>query len=82
MRMYKSLFLLVLTVGIIILLIGVYLSLEMMSSGGYSAGRSGIAHYSQLTGFGGIFIGILLMLISIWLYKLYKTEKKIFDEME
>lgn len=82
MRMYKSLFFLVLTVGIIILMIGVYLTLEKIISSGYTAGRTGQVYYGQLTGFGGIFIGILLMLVSIWLNKLYKTEKKRFDEME
>jgi len=68
--------------GILTLIVGVYLSLSNIISTGYTAGLSGNIHEGRLTGFSGIFLGILLLLLSVWAYYGYKEEKKRFEELD
>ena len=82
MRIYKILFGIVLISGILVLISGIYLFVNFEKSVGYTSNRIGETTEGQLTGFSGIFIGILLLMLSIWTFNLYKTEKKKFDELD
>jgi len=82
MRMYKSPFSITLIAGIIILLIGIYLEAKNMYSGGYAAGRFGGLHYEKINVFSGIFIGILLLLLSIMFFGMSKAVKKRLDNIK
>jgi len=68
--------------GILTLVVGVYLFLNQIYSIGYTSLRSGEIHEGELTGFGGIFLGILLLILSLYNHCIYKKEKKKFDELE
>lgn len=82
MRIYKTLFLITLFAGLIIMGIGIYLKIVNQYSDGYSTGRLGNIHYGMVNGFSGIFLGVLILLLSIWTYKIYRDEKDKFEKME
>ena len=82
MKTYKILFGVVLISGILTLIAGIYLSVNQIMSIGYTSNRIGEITEGQFTGISGIFIGIFILMLSIWVYKMYKTEKKKFDELE
>ena len=82
MKFYKTLFIVTLFCGFVILSIGIYLQLLNQYVGGFTTGRYGIMHYSIVTGFSGIFIGVSLLVTSIWTYRMYCKEKKRFDRMK
>jgi hypothetical protein len=82
MRFYKILFVIILTTAILIFIIGLYLIENQIRSTGFTANRIGEVFEGQITGFGGILIGLFLFVLSIMTYRMYKTEKKKFDEME
>ncbi len=82
MNINKTLFWITLISGLIIFLIGVFLKLYNQTSNGFTAGRYGDIHQGMVTGFSGIFLGILILLLSIWTYRNYKKEKEKFDKME
>jgi len=82
MKVYKTLFFITLIAGLSIFSIGVYLKFANLYSDGYTTGRLGNIHHGMITGFSGMFLGVLILLLSFWTYKIYKDEKKKFDEME
>lgn len=82
MKIYKTLFWLSLIIGVIILSIGIYLLLTLQISQGLTAGRFGDINAGQVDGFSGIFLGVLILLLSVWLNKVYRDEKKRFDKYE
>ena len=82
MRALKRLFWISFIVGSAIFLIGLYLKLANTYSDGYTAGRYGDILYGKITWFSGMFIGILILLMSIWVYQVYKIEKKKYDRMD
>ncbi len=81
MRTYKTLFWISLIAGLTIFFIGVYLRYINKFSDGYTAGRLSI-HHGMINGFSGMFLGILILLLSLWTFKVYKDEKRKFDDME
>jgi len=82
MRAFKRFFWISFISGLAIFLIGLYLKVANTYSEGYTAGRFGYIHYGKITWFSGMFIGILILLMSFWAYTGYKTEKKKYDKME
>lgn len=82
MKVYKTLFWITFIAGLTIFSIGVYLNFANQSSEGLTAGRLGNIHHGMITGFSGIFLGILVLLLSIWTYRIYRVEKQKFDKME
>lgn len=82
MKVYNTLFRITLISGLTIFSIGVYLKFSNQSSDGLTAGRFGNIHHGMITGFSGMFLGILILLLSIWTYRIYKEEKEKFDKME
>jgi len=82
MKVYKTLFWITFIAGLTIFSIGVYLKFANQSSDGLTAGRFGNIHHGMITGFSGMFLGVLILLLSIWTYRIYKEEKQKFDKME
>lgn len=82
MKIYKTLFWLSLIIGVIILSIGIYLLLTLQTSLGLTAGLLGNVNIGQVDGFSGIFLGVVILLLSVWLYKVYRDEKNRFDKYE
>ncbi len=82
MKIYKMLFLINLFSGLIIFLIGVYLNYVNKYSKGNIAGRFGEIHYGMINGDIGMFLGVIILLLSIYTFNMYRDEKKKFDKME
>lgn len=82
MKIYKTLFWLSLIIGVIILSIGIYLLLTLQTSLGLTAGLLSNVNIGQVDGFSGIFLGVVILLLSVWLYKVYRDEKNRFDKYE
>ena len=82
MKSFKLLFFVTLFCGISILAIGLTLQYVKIFADGALAGRFGDLHYGRVTGFSGIFIGVLLLLASVLTYRMYREEKKKFDKMK
>lgn len=82
MKIYKTLFWLTLICGLSILVIGVILQMTNKTSEGYVSGRFGDVYHGVINGYSAIFLGILILLLSLWTFKIHKDEKKKFDEME
>lgn len=81
MKTYKTLLWISLITGLTIFFIGVYLQYINKFSDGFIAGRFGV-NYGMINGFSGMFLGVFILLLSIWIFKIYKDEKKKFDKME
>jgi len=82
MKVYKILHWITLIAGLTIFSIVMYLNFANQSSEGLTAGRFGNIHHGMITGFSGIFLGILILLLSIWTYRIYKVEKQKYDKAE
>jgi hypothetical protein len=82
MKLNFTLLLITLFSGLAIFAIGLYLQLAHQSSEGLVAGRLGNINHGTMTGFSGLFIGSALLILSIWIYRNYKKEKKRFDQMD
>ena len=82
MKIYRTLFIITLLAGLIILLIGIFLQITNSMSDGYTSSRYGNINYGMINGFSGILLGILMLIISIWAYRISKNEKKRFDKMQ
>ncbi|PKV75945.1 hypothetical protein [Pontibacter ramchanderi] len=82
MKIYKALFWIALIVGITIFSIGAYLKFTNQASNGLTAGRFGDIHHERITGFSGMFLGVMFIVLSIWTYRMYKEEKEKFDKMD
>jgi hypothetical protein len=82
LKVYKTLFWITFIAGLTIFSIGVYLKSDNQFSDGLTAGRYGNIHHGMITGFIGMFLGILILLLSIWTYRIFKKEKQKFDKME
>lgn len=82
MKVYKILFWITLVAGLSIFSIGVYLKFADKFSDGFIAGRFGDINHGMITGFSGMLLGFLILLLSIWTYRIYKEEKEKFDKME
>ena len=82
MRTYKMLFWITLISGIIILSIGIYLQSAKILSSHIFLSRFGEFYEGRITGFGGILIGIFVILLSIYIKKCAKEEKDKFDKLD
>ncbi|MBF8965246.1 hypothetical protein I0P70_18505 [Pontibacter sp. FD36] len=82
MKIYKALFWITLITGFTIFSIGAYLKFTNQVSIGLTAGRLGNIQQGTITGFSGMLLGVLLILLSIWTYRIYREEKEKFDRME
>lgn len=82
MKIYKTFFWITLIAGLVIFSIGAYLKFSNQFTEGLTAGRFGDIHHIVITGFSGMFLGILFLLLSIWAYRIYKGEKEKLDKME
>jgi len=68
--------------GFTIFLNSLYLKVANTFSDGCIAGRYGDIRYGKITWYSGMFIGILILLLSFWAYRGFITEKKKYDKME
>lgn len=63
-------------IGIIIVIIGFYLRLTGKNSTGYSTTRYGGLTGGTISVNGFILIGVFVLLISFWTYRIYVSDKK------
>ena len=82
MRTFYNIFLITFIGGIILIILGLFLKLSNQFSSGFIIGKYGVTHYGYINWFISIFLGIILLLMSIWTYNIHKADKKKFDEME
>ena len=72
--------------GLIILLIGIFMQVFCQSSEGYYYSIFGygdnMMYSTTISGFAVIFIGILVLLLSIFFLYSYKQEKKELEKLE
>lgn len=81
MKIYKTLFWVTFIGGLVILLIGVYLTLSKSVTQGFITGKYSGFHQSSLNGYSELLLGVIMLLFSLWAYKIYKSQKKKYDKM-
>jgi hypothetical protein len=81
MKIHRATFIITLVCGILILLMGIYLQISGHYSKGYTTARYSRAYEGVINGYSGIFLGIVVLLLSIYAFKTYKKEKEKFRKL-
>ncbi len=76
MKTSKHIFIAILTCGLLMVLISIWMYLGAQVSGGYIGNKFGEGSYSTLTFQETLFIGIVLLIWSYFWYKSYINERK------
>jgi uncharacterized membrane protein YiaA len=82
MKLFKALFWITLVAGLTIFSIGVYLNFTNQSSESITTDKFGHVHHGVITGFSGMFVGVIILLLSVWTFWMYKVERKKFKKMK
>ncbi|GEM_PF-3436016 len=67
--------------GLVLFTIGIYLQISKKFSVEIVADRFGNISSRTIDGFSGIFVGVIILSLSVWIYFLYKEEKNKIDRL-
>lgn len=82
MKTFKALYRLAIIVGILILGVGTYLQLTNQSTTGNSSQYDGTPLSQTLDGLSTIYLGIIVLLIALLTYFMYKRELRQYRKLD
>ena len=82
MKLSKSLYQIAFIAGILICAVGVFLQLTNQTSGGNSSQYDGTPLSQTLDGLSTIYLGVLIRLVALISWFMYRREKKNYQDLD